>query len=83
MMSNTVPLENRDCCVWRRLVPHAVSRLRAFSTARRSYSSHSCAVLPGVQGAGRGSLKGEVVRASGEGCCGVEVMVVDVASHQQ
>lgn len=54
------------------------SRLFAFSTARLSYSSHICAVSPGVHGGGLGFLKGEMVRASGEECCGVKVMVVDM-----
>lgn len=39
----------------------------AFSTALRSYSSHSFAVVPGVLGGVLGSLNGEIVLASGEG----------------
>lgn len=42
------------------------SLLLAFSTALFSYSSQSCAVVPGVLGGVRGSLKGDVVLASGE-----------------
>jgi hypothetical protein len=77
-MLYTVPLERRgDAWAWRREVG-VVSRLFAFSTARRSYSSHICAVFPGVHGGGRGSLKGEIVRASGEECCGVNVMAADI-----
>lgn len=56
------------------------SLLLAFSTALFSYSSQSFAVLPGVVGGVRGSLKGDVVLASGDGWCGANVMVdvVDV-----
>jgi hypothetical protein len=39
----------------------------AFSTALRSYSSHSLAVVPGVAGGVLGSLNGDIVLASGEG----------------
>lgn len=39
----------------------------AFSTAIFSYSSHTFAVFPGVHGGVRGSLKGELVLANGDG----------------
>lgn len=48
----------------------------AFSTALLSYTSQSCAVVPGVLGGVRGSLNGDVVLASGEERCGM----VDVAA---
>jgi hypothetical protein len=47
----------------------------AFSTALRSYSSHSLAVVPGVVGGVLGSLNGDIVLASGEGWCGANVIV--------
>jgi hypothetical protein len=43
------------------------SLLLAFSTALFSYSSQSLAVFPGVVGGVRGSLKGDVFLASGDG----------------
>jgi hypothetical protein len=51
------------------------SLLFAFSTALFSYSSQSLAVVPGVLGGVRGSLKGDVVLESGEGWCGENVTV--------
>ena len=47
----------------------------SFSTAVLSASSHNFAVFAGVQGGGRGSLKGDLVLASGDECCGVNVIV--------
>jgi hypothetical protein len=51
------------------------SLLLAFSRAFFSYSSHSFAVFAGVQGGGRGSLIGDLVLASGDECCGVNVII--------
>jgi hypothetical protein len=59
-----------DACV-------VLSLFLAFSTARLSYSSHSLAVFAGVDGGG--SLKGEVVRASGEDWCGTNMKGIVVA----
>jgi hypothetical protein len=61
--------DGRDC-----------SLLLAFSRAVFSNSSHNFAVFAGVQGGGRGFLKGDLVLASGDECCGVNVIVdvVDV-----
>jgi hypothetical protein len=58
--SEAEDLCGRDACESRSL-------LFAFSTALLSYSSQSLAVVPGVVGGVRGSWKGEVVLASGEG----------------
>jgi hypothetical protein len=56
-----------------------LSLFLAFSIARLSYSSHSLAVLAGVLGGGLGSLNGDVVLASGEGCCGSNMVETEVA----
>jgi hypothetical protein len=63
-------LLGRDDCV-------SCSLLFAFSTAFFSYSSQSLDVVPSVLGGVRGSSKGDVVLASGEGWCG-ENAIVDV-----
>jgi len=62
----SVPLmsEAEERCEWEALA--VLSLFFAFSTALRSYSSHSLAVFAGVHGGGRGSWNGDVVLARGE-----------------
>jgi len=67
MISRTVPFERRgdSRCARLGLLSEGRSRDFARSTARRSYSSQRCAVRVGVHGGVLGSLKREVVLASG------------------
>jgi len=67
---------NRTCDVW---VLSSLSLSFSFSTACFSYSSHNCAVLDGVDGGGRGSLKADGILVSDTGWFGDTMVIVEVA----
>ena len=72
LVFGTVGNRTCDVCV-------CLSLSLSFSTACLSYSSHNCAVLDGVDGGGRGSLKTDGILVNGTGWVGDTMVIVEVA----